>query len=250
MKIFRVVMVAVAVMILLPHAAFAVQDEQPPRQQRPDRDRPPGGAWMRGGSPLTRALDADGDGTISEEEIAAAAAALRELDEDGDGSLLPNELGGRAAQRGNAARGPAFGSRRGPGAGPPAFGLRGSRGGFGRPGIGAGRFGAGRFGAGRFGVGRFLAGWFGVGRFGPGRAGSGARQRGQFGRLRAAAPGAAGLLERFDDNEDGTLAQDEVPELLWERLSQADADSDGVITSQELEEAAPQRRPLWRPRRR
>jgi Ca2+-binding EF-hand superfamily protein len=42
---------------------------------------------------LFRALDADGDGTISAEELAAATAALKKLDKDGDGQLTRRELG-------------------------------------------------------------------------------------------------------------------------------------------------------------
>ena len=42
--------------------------------------------------PLMAALDADGDGTVSEAEVAAAAQSLRELDRDGDGRLTAPEL--------------------------------------------------------------------------------------------------------------------------------------------------------------
>ncbi len=42
--------------------------------------------------PLMAALDADGDGALSEAEVAAAAQALRVLDGDGDGELAPDEL--------------------------------------------------------------------------------------------------------------------------------------------------------------
>lgn len=41
----------------------------------------------------------------------------------------------------------------------------------------------------------------------------------------------------FDANEDGALTADEVPERLWDRLSQADADEDGTVTAEELAEA-------------
>ena len=42
--------------------------------------------------PLVAALDADGDGAVSDEEIASAAQALRALDGDGDGRLTQPEL--------------------------------------------------------------------------------------------------------------------------------------------------------------
>ncbi|MBI1760223.1 MAG: hypothetical protein HYR56_02195 [Acidobacteria bacterium] len=61
------------------------------------QDGPPGG--RRGGGremlrmfPLMAALDADGDGVLSAEEISNAAAALRKLDKNGDGQLTEEEL--------------------------------------------------------------------------------------------------------------------------------------------------------------
>jgi Ca2+-binding EF-hand superfamily protein len=59
------------------------------------------GGEGRGGPPrrdvLFAALDQDGDGALSAEEIAAATAALKKLDVNGDGSLALEELfaGGR-----------------------------------------------------------------------------------------------------------------------------------------------------------
>ncbi|HRX81514.1 MAG TPA: hypothetical protein P5307_20735, partial [Pirellulaceae bacterium] len=38
----------------------------------------------------------------------------------------------------------------------------------------------------------------------------------------------------FDADEDGALTVDEVPERLWERISQADANEDGTVTADEL----------------
>jgi Ca2+-binding EF-hand superfamily protein len=57
----------------------------------------PGGGEGRGGfrrppSPLLQALDKDGDGTLSEAEIAGATAALKTLDRDGDGTLSQAEM--------------------------------------------------------------------------------------------------------------------------------------------------------------
>ncbi len=62
----------------------------------------------RGGPPnaVMAALDADGDHTISAEEILSAATALKALDQNGDGKLTSNEVhagggpGGRAGQSG------------------------------------------------------------------------------------------------------------------------------------------------------
>ena len=73
-----------------------------------------GGPNAGPGVALFKALDGDGDGTLSSEELAAATAALKKLDRDGDGQLSPREL--------MAAAGP--GGRPQPGAGgQPGFGV-------------------------------------------------------------------------------------------------------------------------------
>ncbi|MDP6442686.1 MAG: dockerin type I domain-containing protein [Pirellulaceae bacterium] len=41
-------------------------------------------------------------------------------------------------------------------------------------------------------------------------------------------------FERFDENEDGALSEDEVPADLWEHLVNADANEDGSVTPDEL----------------
>jgi Ca2+-binding EF-hand superfamily protein len=80
--------------------------EQPEEQQRGDTpsDKTGSGQPATGGpgpgpggpgpmfDALFRALDADGDGTISSEEIEAAPEALKKLDKDGDGSLARSEV--------------------------------------------------------------------------------------------------------------------------------------------------------------
>jgi EF hand len=43
------------------------------------------------------------------------------------------------------------------------------------------------------------------------------------------------LLGAFDANDDGALDEDEVPPWLWQRLSRADANGDGVVTRAEFD---------------
>ncbi|MEI9898229.1 MAG: EF-hand domain-containing protein [Chthoniobacter sp.] len=52
---------------------------------------PQDGLGKRPAPPLIAALDTDGDGTISADEIANAAASLKKLDKNGDGKLTPDE---------------------------------------------------------------------------------------------------------------------------------------------------------------
>jgi len=91
--------------------------ERPQRGQRGQRMAPP----------IIAAIDANKDGTLSSDEIAGAATALRTLDQDGDGQLSAEEMhpmppsdakggaGGRKGPRGE--RGPrpdAEGGKQGP----------------------------------------------------------------------------------------------------------------------------------------
>ena len=70
-------------------------------QEGPRDGRGPGGPG--GMSVLVRALDTDGDGTISGKEMKAAPASLKKLDKNGDGKLTEDELrpefGGRGEGR-------------------------------------------------------------------------------------------------------------------------------------------------------
>lgn len=57
-----------------------------------ERPEPPRGGHRPPHSPLIGALDANHDGTISAEEIAAAPTVLKALDKNGDGEITPDEL--------------------------------------------------------------------------------------------------------------------------------------------------------------
>jgi hypothetical protein len=87
---------------------------QRPEGGGPDAGRPP---FV---PPILAALDADGDGILSQAEIANASAALITLDKNKDGQLtrdefMPQRPGGRGGQGGP--EGP--GGTGGPGGGPP-----------------------------------------------------------------------------------------------------------------------------------
>jgi hypothetical protein len=100
---------------------------QPPEKKDAGR----GGAFNGGGggtmnpemmrrmNPLMAALDTDGDGQISAQEVNDAPSALRKLDGDADGSLTIKELmpqgGFRGMRDGEGFRGPGVGN--GPGKG-------------------------------------------------------------------------------------------------------------------------------------
>ena len=43
------------------------------------------------------------------------------------------------------------------------------------------------------------------------------------------------IFERFDEDENGVLTEDEVPERAWKRIGQADENGDGEVTQAELE---------------
>jgi Ca2+-binding EF-hand superfamily protein len=76
-------------------------------QPQPTAARPAGGGDGRGregGGPppdrLFQALDKNGDGALSSDEIAAAPASLRTLDGNGDGMLSLEEIFGGRGGRG------------------------------------------------------------------------------------------------------------------------------------------------------
>lgn len=78
---------ATALFVCASFTAMAQEDANQPRQ-RGARER---GEFRRPVSPLMSALDADGDGVISGQEIEGAAAALKKLDKNGDGQLSADE---------------------------------------------------------------------------------------------------------------------------------------------------------------
>lgn len=103
-----------AFLTVLSVGAWAQQNPAPgqAQPQRPERPRggPEGGpAGIARANPLFTALDANGDGTIDDKEIAGAVAALKKLDKNGDGKLTEDEVrpafgrGGRGGGGGGGA---------------------------------------------------------------------------------------------------------------------------------------------------
>ena len=200
------------------------------------------GGMFRRSNAMFEAIDADGDGSISNTELRKAAAALKKLDADGDGQITLAEVGG------------------GPG-GPGGFGPGGPGGGdmtqFVDQVMTQDKNGDGKLSLnevdertammlsradanGDKAIDRAelttameqmrqrMGGGFGGG--GPGGPGAGG-----FGR------GGGDMTERmmsFDKNGDGQLSPDEVPEQARGALRGADANGDGKIDASELEQAS------------
>jgi hypothetical protein len=185
------------------------------RPGRGPEQGPPGGEFRPPLHPLMRALDADGDGELSAEEIGNAPAALKKLDQDNDGKLTRDEL----RPQGVPMR-PGFG---GPdNAGP----------GFGPPGRGTGEQGRG-------------PGGFGPREGGPGGRGSGGRPEGGPGAPEGpGGPGGPGggfhLIPRFAaDQMNFTPGQ---LEKIAELEKETKAKLDQILTPEQLkilEEARP-----------
>lgn len=103
------------VMVTLATVAVAQPPEGRPGQGRPGQGRPGQGQPGEGPQfvrpappPIQAALDVDGDGELSSEEIAGAVAALKKLDKNGDGKLDREELRPPRPEGGFAGR-PGFG---------------------------------------------------------------------------------------------------------------------------------------------
>ena len=58
----------------------------------------------------------------------------------------------------------------------------------------------------------------------PAEDGSGGKRGGRKGKIFA----------RFDENKDGKLTSDEVPERLWALISKCDTDQDGAASKEEM----------------
>lgn len=109
MRVFSTGLLAIATLAVAVQTAGA---QQPPRQ---GGDRPGGG--QRPVNPVVAALDLDGDGTISKEELAKAVESLTKLDKNKDGVLSGDEIRPAFGGPGGGFGGGGFGGAGGPGGG-------------------------------------------------------------------------------------------------------------------------------------
>lgn len=173
-------------------------------------------------SRLMSAIDTDGDGKLSSDEISNAAKALMALDKNDDGFLDSEEL--QPSRRGQDGIGERGAGERGE-RGMEARGIRdGDRGPQGRE---NGRRGRG-------------PGDRGPGDRGSEQRGSGDRRpdgRGPVGQFNPESF-AQMMMQRMDKNKDGQLIGDEIPERIAGRMEQLDKNSDSAIDRSELKALA------------
>ena len=226
-------------------------DERPPEGRRPEGPRPegrrpgmlmppgPGGFGGPGGfagrfpNPLLNALDKDGDGQLSEEEIDLAVASLKTLDRNRDRRLDASEL--RPNFPGQAPQGA-------PGTPTPQ----------GNPGAMLERLsGMDRNGDGKLSRDELPEPFQPmVERFD--RNTDGALDREELTNLvreRMATQGdpaqlAAQMLRRADANSDGKLSGEEIPPFMRDRLESLDKNSDGALDLAELQTMTGNQRPM------
>lgn len=65
--------------------------------------------------------------------------------------------------------------------------------------------------------------------------GMGKGGKGKGGKGGAPAGGSGAMFDRFDENKDGKLAEDEVPAEMWAKVRKADSDADGLVSKGEME---------------
>jgi hypothetical protein len=166
------------------------------------KDEVPAQAWERLGK-----LDKNSDGAVTKEEMAAMTGGPGGPGGPGGGKGAPGEFFGKADKNGDGKitkdEIPAEGWERMSKADKNNDGavtkeeLAGAFAGRGGPGAGPGR---------------------------PGGPGAGGPQAG---------PGA--MFSRYDTDKDGKLSKSEVPAEMWEKLSKADENADGLVSEKELQ---------------
>lgn len=128
MKFWTVSLTGLSIILLATSGVSA----QPPRRGPSPDARGDSSRQMPGGrfdparmSPVMQALDTNGDGELSAEELAAAGQSLQKLDKNNDGKLSREELRPTPPGRGGPGGPGGFDGPGGPGPGGPGMGPRG-----------------------------------------------------------------------------------------------------------------------------
>ncbi len=203
----------------------------------PEGGAPKGGPGAPGGPQAGRGeffknADKNNDGKISKDEAPGQMwERLSKLDKDNDGAVSKEEMAAMMAGRG----GP--GGPGGPGGGGPQMFERADKNGDGKiskdeaPGEMWERLSKlDKDGDGAVSKEEMAA--MTAGRGGPGGPGG---AKGPGGGPQAGGPAA--MFPRYDVDKDGKLSKSEVPAEMWEKMSKADENADGLISREELEGA-------------
>lgn len=211
---------------------LGAEDAQP-KGERPKGPGGPGGPGAPGGKgEFFKSMDKDGDKAISKAEAGERWQGLGRLDKNGDEKLTMEEL--------------AAGRPGGPGEG------GAPKGGPGGPQAGRGEFfkNADKNNDGKISKDEVPAeAWERMGKLDKDADGAVSREEmaammagrggpgGGPGRPGAGGPGGGPMemFSRYDTDKDGKLSKSEAPAELWERLSKADENADGLVSKEELE---------------
>ena len=206
-------------------AKVTMQEMMGARPGGPEGGAPKGGPGVPGGPQAGRGeffknADKNNDGKVSKDEVPAEAwERLGKLDKDSDGAVSKEEMAAMAGRGGPG----------GPGVGGPQMFERADKNKDGKiskdeaPDQAWERLSKlDKDGDGAVSK-EEMAAMAGPG--GPGGPGGGPQ----------GGPGA--MFSRFDTDKDGKLAKSEVPAEMWEKLSKADENADGLVSKEELEGA-------------
>ena len=197
---------------------------------KPKAEKPKGPGGGKGDGSFFRDMDKDGDKAISKAEAGERWERLGKLDKDGDAKVTMQEM---------------MGARPG---GPESGAPKGGPGVPGGPQAGRGEFfkNADKNNDGKVSKDEVPAeAWERLGKLDKDSDGAVSKEE----MAAMAGPGGPGgpgggpqggpgaMFSRFDTDKDGKLAKSEVPAEMWEKLSKADENADGLVSKEELEGA-------------